>query len=120
MGSSGKVVKPPPSRQRAISLSEHHYRGSGISSTAVIPSSGGVPTVPGPSGHNSNIYGNVLGNGRIDTGGVLMMKEIHPYQAGKPVRCPMKDCFKSYKNKGGLKYHLEHKHPEYVDGDDEE
>ncbi|KAI9097089.1 hypothetical protein DFS34DRAFT_563697, partial [Phlyctochytrium arcticum] len=30
----------------------------------------------------------------------------------KPFRCPHEGCYKSYKNPNGLKYHLEHGHPE--------
>ncbi|KAI8620186.1 hypothetical protein BC830DRAFT_1164768 [Chytriomyces sp. MP71] len=41
----------------------------------------------------------------------LPRRQIHPSQLNKPFKCTVAGCLKSYKNKGGLKYHLEHEHP---------
>ncbi|KAI9328634.1 hypothetical protein BDR26DRAFT_873766 [Obelidium mucronatum] len=42
----------------------------------------------------------------------LPKRQIHPSQLNKPFKCSVAGCLKSYKNKGGLKYHVEHEHPE--------
>ncbi|KAJ3295958.1 hypothetical protein HDU79_007924 [Rhizoclosmatium sp. JEL0117] len=41
-----------------------------------------------------------------------MKKQIHPSQLNKQFKCSVPGCIKSYKNKGGLKYHMEHDHAE--------
>ncbi|KAJ3126789.1 carboxypeptidase Y-deficient [Physocladia obscura] len=39
-------------------------------------------------------------------------RQIHPSQLNKQFKCAEPGCLKSYKNKGGLKYHREHEHGE--------
>ncbi|KAI9328637.1 hypothetical protein BDR26DRAFT_873770 [Obelidium mucronatum] len=92
---TGRIVKQ---RQRAISLSDHHYRGVGVSLSTNGVGAGGVTS---------------KNAGKADATNGLMMKAIHPAQQSKAVKCPVPGCFKSYKNRGGLKYHLQHKHPEF-------
>ncbi|KAJ3354659.1 hypothetical protein HDU83_004881 [Entophlyctis luteolus] len=41
----------------------------------------------------------------------LPRRQIHPSQFNKQFKCTEPGCLKSYKNKGGLKYHLLHEHP---------
>ncbi|KAJ3124986.1 hypothetical protein HK100_011038 [Physocladia obscura] len=43
---------------------------------------------------------------RTDNGGIGPLKYIHPAQQDKPIKCPFEGCFKAYKHRGGLRYHL--------------
>ncbi|KAJ3074999.1 hypothetical protein HDU98_009560 [Podochytrium sp. JEL0797] len=93
---------------------------------------GGLTSPPGMMSVYPNLggFGSAFPGGMVPSGGMglvdsaaavaaggllfgsdgMPVRQIHPSQLNKPFKCGVAGCLKSYKNKGGLKYHVEHDH----------
>ncbi|KAJ3075000.1 hypothetical protein HDU98_009561 [Podochytrium sp. JEL0797] len=126
---SGKIHKPHlPQRPRAVSLSDHHHQPALRKRAVSISEQHILIRGPGFAIADSMMIASPSSNMAMSVSAADVaaatataaaaanpsQKPIHPAQQGKPLKCPAPGCFKSYKNRGGLKYHVEHKHPEIL------